>query len=239
MRFRLLSIAALAAGLIASSSASQARVNITVDLSTQRMHVTSSSGSYTWKVSTGRGKYTTPRGSYRPYLLKRMHRSRKYDNAPMPYSIFYRGGYAIHATNSIRALGAPASHGCVRLAPANAAKLFSMVKSEGANIRITGSRDVFYANNKRSSKQYAAKKTYRKKYAAAKHSTSKKYYAKRYKSKKYYAKTNGKRVYVAAKRYKQQRGYASVPHRGAPLAYAPQHREPTGIFSFFRNPARR
>ncbi len=86
---------------------------------------------YVWPVSTGRRGYTTPAGRYRPYTLSRFHRSRKFNNAPMPYSIFYRGGYAIHGTNDIHRLGSEASHGCVRLHTANARELFQMVQYFG------------------------------------------------------------------------------------------------------------
>jgi len=57
--------------------------------------------------------------------------SKQYDNAPMPNSIFFKGGAAIHATSSIHLLGTPASHGCVRLSPSNAAKLYAMVSRHG------------------------------------------------------------------------------------------------------------
>jgi lipoprotein-anchoring transpeptidase ErfK/SrfK len=67
-----------------------------------------------------------------------MHYSKKYDNAPMPHSIFFRGGYAIHGTYATGALGRPVSHGCVRLSPAHAAQLYDMVKREGARISISG-----------------------------------------------------------------------------------------------------
>ena len=67
-----------------------------------------------------------------------MHYSRKYDNSPMPNSIFFLGGYAIHGTGYIKSLGRPASHGCIRLHPQNAAKLFSLVKKYGMrSTRIT------------------------------------------------------------------------------------------------------
>ena len=50
----------------------------------------------------------------------------------MPHSIFFTAaGHAIHGTNTVRRLGSPASHGCARLASANAAKLFDLVQSEG------------------------------------------------------------------------------------------------------------
>ena len=70
---------------------------------------------YSWPVSTARKGYVTPRGNYRPTRLHQMWYSRKYDMSPMPYSVFFRGGYAIHGTGYVKQLGRPASHGCVRL----------------------------------------------------------------------------------------------------------------------------
>jgi lipoprotein-anchoring transpeptidase ErfK/SrfK len=86
---------------------------------------------YTWAVSTARKGYRTPVGSFRPQRLERMWYSRKYDMSPMPHSVFFRGGYAIHGTNYVKSLGRPASHGCVRLAPGNAAALYSLVRKHG------------------------------------------------------------------------------------------------------------
>jgi hypothetical protein len=123
---------------LALGASADATVQIHIDLSSQRMQVTSSSGSYNWAVSTARSGYYTPRGSYAPTSLQRMHYSRKYDMTPMPHSIFFRGGYAIHGSYATRSLGRPASHGCVRLAPGNAARLFSMVQAEGGRISISG-----------------------------------------------------------------------------------------------------
>src|SRR5262249_23007853 len=82
--------------------------------------------------------HLTPTGWYRPIALFPMVHSAKYDNAPMPHSIFFRSQYAIHGTTAVGNLGRPASHGCIRLAPANAATLYAMVKAEGASIRISG-----------------------------------------------------------------------------------------------------
>lgn len=132
-------LAALAAGLLVATVTAQAAVSVRIDLSSQRMHVSNGKGeSYTWAISSGKSGFGTPRGSYRPYMLKRMHYSSKYNNSPMPYSIFFRGGYAIHGTSYVGMLGRPASHGCIRLATGNAAKLFAMVQREGASISITG-----------------------------------------------------------------------------------------------------
>lgn len=93
---------------------------------------------YSWPVSTGRGRYATPSGSFRAKRLERRWYSTKYNNAPMHYAVFYNGGYAIHATTEVGRLGRPASHGCVRLAPSHAAKFYSLVSSHGAaRTRIT------------------------------------------------------------------------------------------------------
>ena len=57
----------------------------------------------------------------------------------MPHAIFFYYGFAIHGTNQVRHLGSPASHGCVRLAPQNATKLFNLMRAEGGTITISGS----------------------------------------------------------------------------------------------------
>jgi lipoprotein-anchoring transpeptidase ErfK/SrfK len=92
---------------------------------------------FTWPVSTAKPGKITPAGTYEPEFLSKNHRSRRYNNAPMPYAIFYDGNYAIHGTDQIKRLGKPASHGCVRLHPDNAKILFQMVKAEGMeNTRV-------------------------------------------------------------------------------------------------------
>ena len=128
--------------LAAAGPAAAGTVTARIDLSSQTMYVSVEGRAvYSWPVSTARKGYVTPTGIYRPTRLHRMWRSRKYDNAPMPYSIFFRGGYAIHGTTAIRSLGRPASHGCVRLAPANAATLFKLVNTHGAaNTKIVITR---------------------------------------------------------------------------------------------------
>ncbi|MCP4127719.1 MAG: L,D-transpeptidase [Gammaproteobacteria bacterium] len=108
------------------------KVEVTIDLSKQRMEVyVDGYRKYKWKVSTARKGYTTPVGDYKPLWTSRMHYSKKYDNAPMPYSIFFNGGYAIHGTNHTRRLGRTASHGCVRLHTNNARKLYNLVRKHG------------------------------------------------------------------------------------------------------------
>ena len=123
----------LLALLLVWPAAAQAGVNVSVDLSSQRMHVyVNGALRHVWKVSTGRGRYRTPTGTYRPTRLERSWYSRKYYNSPMPHSIFFRGGYAIHGTNYVRQLGRRASHGCVRLSRRNAARLFGLVRRHGS-----------------------------------------------------------------------------------------------------------
>ena len=109
-----------------------------IDVSSQTMTITEHGRViHRWPVSTARRGYRTPRGTYRPTRLHRMWYSRKYDLTPMPYSVFFRGGYAIHGTGYVKQLGRPVSHGCVRLATANAARFYSLVKQAGrGNTRI-------------------------------------------------------------------------------------------------------
>ena len=102
-----------------------------IDVSSQTMTVRYGFSVYRWSVSTARSGYFTPRGTYRPQRTARMWYSRKYEMSPMPHSIFFKGGYAIHGTNYIKRLGTPASHGCIRLHPDNAATLFSLVEANG------------------------------------------------------------------------------------------------------------
>ncbi len=132
-----------ALSLFALGATAKAEVVIDVNLATQTMHVASATGEYDWPVSTARAGFTTPRGHFAPTGLERMHYSKKYHNSPMPYSIFFRGGYAIHGTYATSALGVPASHGCVRLSPAHARMLYEMVQREGASISIGGATNRY------------------------------------------------------------------------------------------------
>jgi len=150
--------AAGAASKVAPPKAKPKRVapslRISVDLTRQRMTVKENGKvRYTWKISSGRRGYRTVTGTYRPQWMARMHYSRKYDNAPMPHSIFFHRGYAIHATYATGRLGAPASHGCVRLAPSNAKRLFRLVQKHGkARTRISvfgTAKDRYVAKKKK------------------------------------------------------------------------------------------
>ena len=114
-------------------------VNVVIDISSQSMSVKVNGWPYgRWKVSTARAGYYTPRGVFRVQRTARVYYSRKYDNSPMPNSVFFKGGYAIHGSYYVKSLGRPASHGCVRLHPSNAAKLYNLVQKYGPkSTRIT------------------------------------------------------------------------------------------------------
>ena len=84
-----------------------------------------------WPVSTARVGKETPIGMWTAKWLARDHRSSLYNNAPMPYSVFYDGDYAVHGTYQTDRLGRPASAGCVRLDTEHAAVLFNLVRKEG------------------------------------------------------------------------------------------------------------
>ena len=117
-----------------------AQLNVLVDVSSQSMRVTvDGKEAFLWPVSTARrGKYT-PRGSYGVQWLSKDHRSSLYNGAPMPFAIFFDGNFAIHGTDAVQYIGTPASAGCVRLLPEDAARLFDTVKivgSDNVNIKI-------------------------------------------------------------------------------------------------------
>ena len=128
---------------VALSGTATASVLVTVNKATQRMTVlVDGETRYSWPVSTGMKGYATPAGTFRPFRLEEEHYSKEWDDAPMPHSIFFTpAGHAIHGSNATRRLGSPASHGCIRIAPANAAKLFALVSAEGLSntkVVVTG-----------------------------------------------------------------------------------------------------
>lgn len=120
-------------------SEASANVQVRISLASQRMNVSVGGAHYaTWAISTGRQGYGTPAGTYRPQSLHTMHYSRRYNMTPMPHSIFFYHGFAIHGTSEVRNLGRPASHGCIRLSPQNARTLFGLVSRHGMkNTSIT------------------------------------------------------------------------------------------------------
>jgi uncharacterized protein (TIGR02246 family) len=93
---------------------------------------------YEWPVSTGKAGYSTPSGTYTATSMNEIWYSKQWDNAPMPHSIFFmKDGHAIHGSLDVKNLGKPASHGCVRISPENAATLYALVDKNGlANTHV-------------------------------------------------------------------------------------------------------
>jgi hypothetical protein len=128
---------------LAAPGIAAASILISVDRSTQRMTVSVDGAQrWVWPVSTGRNGYATPAGSYTAFRMEEDHYSKEFDDAPMPHSIFFtKEGHAIHGTLEALHLGSAASHGCVRLSTANAAKLYALVEQQGlpnTKVVITG-----------------------------------------------------------------------------------------------------
>jgi hypothetical protein len=139
----------LAAGLMAATAAfdraAGAEVVISINKAAQSMSVlVNGVATYNWVVSTGIGGGPYD-GTYRPGRLERHWASRKYNMAPMPYSIFFDGNYAIHGTTKVGLLGRRASKGCVRLHPRDAAVLFALVQREKSNTTIVVHRSTHVA----------------------------------------------------------------------------------------------
>ncbi|HWK97145.1 MAG TPA: L,D-transpeptidase [Pseudolabrys sp.] len=132
----------MSAFMTAFAAPARAHLLITVDKTTQQMTVAKDGEAlFVWPVSTGAAGYDTPNGDYTPFRMEKDHFSKEWDDAPMPHSVFFtRRGHAIHGSTH-KSIGRPASHGCVRLEPKNAALLFDLVKQEGlglTRIVVTG-----------------------------------------------------------------------------------------------------
>ena len=152
MRSFLVALAGLM--LFAAAGAAQAKIAITVDKNNQMMTVAIDGVErYHWPVSTGNPSHETPNGSFRTFRMEADHFSKEFDDAPMPHSIFFtREGHAIHGTGSEGQLGAPVSHGCVRLSRANASTLYALVEQDGVlntTVTLTGSSQIALAHNPR------------------------------------------------------------------------------------------
>ena len=73
-------------------------------------------------VATGRAGYGTELGTFHVFRKNRMWYSTIYNNAPMPYSVFFDGGEAFHqGSTSVR------SHGCVHVGASNASWIFNFL----------------------------------------------------------------------------------------------------------------
>jgi len=136
-------LAALIVAAVAPIGQARANILITVDKSAQQMTVQVDGATrWRWRVSTGAPGYDTPSGTFRAFRMEASHFSKQYDDAPMPHSIFFtKRGHAVHGYLDTRHLGLPVSHGCVRLDPQNAAKLYAMVQQDGVlntTVVVTG-----------------------------------------------------------------------------------------------------
>ena len=165
MRIRLI-IAAVVLSFFAMSSAGFATsVLITINKVSQKMTVkVDGETEYVWPVSTGARGYDTPSGTYRPFRMEEDHFSKEWDDAPMPHSIFFTGeGHAIHGSFHVKSLGRRASHGCVRLAPDNAATLYTLVQKAGMqNTTVVLRGGFFDFDNGFADFEYDVKKTSKK-----------------------------------------------------------------------------
>jgi L,D-transpeptidase catalytic domain len=148
-RLAMIALAMLIAGTGAPAGAA---VLITVNKSTQQMTVEIDGAlRWTWPVSTGQPAYDTPSGRFTAFRMEADHFSKEWDDAPMPHSIFFTlQGHAIHGYLNTSRIGSPASHGCVRLAPDNAAKLYALVEKQGLpNTKVVLTGDVRLAQARR------------------------------------------------------------------------------------------
>jgi lipoprotein-anchoring transpeptidase ErfK/SrfK len=127
--------------ILAGVGCAAAEVVINIDKTSQRLSVTvDGTERHVWAISSGL-EGGPPTGTYKPYRMHRHWFSRKYHWSPMPHAIFFHEGYAIHGTGYVSRLGRPASHGCIRLHPTNAATLFALVREHGrdnTNIVVEG-----------------------------------------------------------------------------------------------------
>ena len=149
----LLSITIVGSAIAVASPAANAAVQITINKSNQQMTVAVDGVErYTWPVSSGVPAHETPNGTFRAFRMEADHFSKEWDDAPMPHSIFFtKMGHAIHGTDSVRRLGSPASHGCVRLSRDNASTLYALVEKEGVlntTVTLTGSPETAIARGR-------------------------------------------------------------------------------------------
>ncbi len=156
MRHRVLILAgglALAGAIALGAAPADANVLIQIDKSTQEMTVSvDGQPRWHWPVSTGRPGRDTPSGTFRAFRMEADHFSKEFDDAPMPHSIFFtKIGHAVHGYLDTRNIGLPASHGCVRLEPANATKLYALVEQQGVlntTVVITGDARIALARGR-------------------------------------------------------------------------------------------
>ncbi|WP_421852979.1 L,D-transpeptidase family protein [Novosphingobium sp.] len=116
-------------------SAAHKGVLIVVSISSQRLFVFKDGAEWgSTTISTGRRGHGTPAGTFTILQKAVKHRSRTYDNAPMPYmQRLTWGGVALHAGH---VTGAPASHGCIRLPWDFARQLYALTNPASTSVVI-------------------------------------------------------------------------------------------------------
>jgi lipoprotein-anchoring transpeptidase ErfK/SrfK len=128
----IINLLAVVAALTFAPLAARAEISVEIDVESQTMEVyINGRHRHTWPVSTGRRGFETPGGTFGVSRLEEEWYSTQYEDAPMPHAVFFNGGIAIHGTYETRRLGRPVSHGCVRLAPRNAARLYNYIENYG------------------------------------------------------------------------------------------------------------
>jgi len=109
-----------------------AGVDACVDLSTNQTWLLKD-GAVTYgpaKITSGRAGYRTPPGTFKVGWKDIDHRSSEFNDAPMPYSVFFNGGIAFHQGSlSVE------SHGCIHLSRA-AAEAYYNALAVGATVQV-------------------------------------------------------------------------------------------------------
>jgi len=108
-------------GPVAGTPCTNPAVSACIDLSANRSWLLNGKGTVILgpvPITHGRPGYRTPVGTFRVGWKDIDHLSSEFDNAPMPYSVFFNGGIAFHAGSLTQQ-----SHGCIHLST-SAAKTY-------------------------------------------------------------------------------------------------------------------
>jgi lipoprotein-anchoring transpeptidase ErfK/SrfK len=117
------------AGLVGSAANASVLAKISISSQTMQVYVDGVKR-YTWRVSTGKRGWPTPVGQFTPQQTYKSVYSKQF-NMNLPHLVAITEHVGIHGTAAVGRLGSPASHGCIRLAPGNAATFYSLVNSHG------------------------------------------------------------------------------------------------------------
>jgi lipoprotein-anchoring transpeptidase ErfK/SrfK len=153
----ILAVAALVGGKAISQSANDVQVApaddgpLTLHADKSRRVLTASVGGETvatYDIAVGEGGYPTPSGEFsirkliwnpgwippnREWARDKVPQAPGSPNNPMRVVkiFFLEPAYYIHGTNDVGSLGHAASHGCIRMAPGDAAELARMIMAHG------------------------------------------------------------------------------------------------------------